>query len=92
MEEDQMQDHKHQVSDPGHTHGYVDSHPGAPIEGFDGPSALAGDKIHDRWDWPYGSTTGSKHTGLTVQGISSGRHGSETRPKNMNVIFIMRVW
>merc|ERR1712228_359390 len=27
MEEDQMQNHKHDITDPGHTHGYVDKWP-----------------------------------------------------------------
>ena len=90
MEEDQIQDHKHQVSDPGHTHGYVDSHVGTPSNGHGGPTWE--DKVHDRWDHPYGSITATGHSGVTVQEVSSGRHGSETRPKNMNIIYIMRVW
>ena len=94
MEEDQMQDHKHTISDPGHTHNYVDKYPQRETndQGFDGPSASSFDSKEDRWDKSHTSTTASKHTGMTVQGVSSGRHGSETRPKNMNVIFIMRVW
>ena len=28
LEEDQMEDHGHTVSDPGHTHGYVDNYTG----------------------------------------------------------------
>merc|ERR1719378_1388612 len=83
MEEDQMQDHKHTVSDPGHTHSYIDkyfSHTGPDGRGPDGEDYKGGP-----WDQPNTSTTASKHTGMTVQGISSGRHGSETRPKNMNV-------
>ena len=91
MEEDQMQDHKHQVSDPGHTHNYVDKWTGVGEDNHWG-SGSEWDHITDRWDQPHGSATASKHTGLTVQGVSSGRHGSETRPKNMNVIYIMRVW
>ena len=85
MEEDQMQDHKHKVSDPGHSHSYVDH--------WNHGSWSQGDPGDHRLDQPQDKTTGSKHTGITVQGVSSGfRSGSETRPKNMNVIFIMRVW
>ena len=90
MEEDQMQDHRHTVSDPGHTHPYVDMHVGIPSDGHYGP--IASDTTLDRYDYSYHSTTSSRHTGLTVQGVSSGRHGSETRPRNMHVIYIMRVW
>merc|ERR1719264_357430 len=79
MEEDQMQDHKHQVSDPGHTHGYIDSHYGTPSNGAEGPTVA--DRVYDRWDHAYSSTTASRLTGLAVQGVSTGRHGSETRPK-----------
>ena len=94
MEEDQMQDHKHTVSDPGHTHNYVDKYPqqNTNDQGFYGPSASSFDRKEDRWDKSHTSRTASKHTGMTVQGVSSGRHGSETRPRNMNVIYIMRVW
>ena len=88
MEEDQMQDHKHQVSDPGHTHDYNDKY----TNNVDGPKPGPKDgegifgEDHD-------STSDSSHTGITVDGVSSGyRSGSETRPKNMNVIYIMRVW
>ena len=91
MEEDQMQDHKHQVSDPGHTHNYVDKWTGVGEDNHWG-SGSEWDHITDRWDQPHGSATVSKHTGLTVQGVSTGKHGSETRPKNMHVIYIMRVW
>lgn len=94
MEGDQMQDHKHKVSDPGHTHSYVDKYPnyGGSDNGRYGPKDS--DKSKDRWDKSHTSSTSkSKSTGITVQGVSPGfRFGSETRPKNMNVIYIMRVW
>ena len=37
----------------------------------------------------YSSTTGIK---VTVNQATGGQIGSETRPKNMNVIYIMRVF
>ena len=89
MEEDQMQDHKHQVSDPGHTHGYSDKHTvnNNAIIGT-GPKDGDGD-----FDSITRRTSDSEVTGITVDGVSSSyRSGSETRPKNMNVIYIMRVW
>ena len=92
MEEDQMQDHKHTVSDPGHSHSYDDKYTNwaGHDEGHKGPTES--DKTHDRYDKSHASTSAKSPTGVTVQGVSSGRHGSETRPKNMNVIYIMRVW
>ena len=92
LEEDQMQDHKHQVSDPGHFHKYDDySNHADGEDGHWGPGSS--DQAVDRFDKSHDSTSGSSPTGMTVQGVSSGfRFGTETRPKNMNVIYIMRVW
>ena len=93
LEDDQMQDHKHEVSDPGHSHGYDDKYTQYPAheDGHYGPTG--GDKNNERFDKSHPSTTVSKQTGITVDSISSGyRSGTETRPKNMNVIYIMRVW
>merc|ERR1719239_1782729 len=93
MEDDQMQDHKHQVSDPGHSHSYDDKYPEHPANdnGFWGPKGA--DKEDERFDHSHPSISDPNHTGMTVEGVSSGyRSGTETRPKNMNVIYIMRVW
>ena len=93
MEEDQMQDHKHQVSDPGHSHSYDDKYP----QIFTGDNGYEGvccsDQVDDRFDKSHNSESKLSSTGMTVDGVSSGyRFGSETRPKNMNVIYIMKVW
>jgi len=93
LEEDQMQDHKHIVTDPGHTHGYVDKWPqmGTGDSGHDGP--LFSDTSSDRYDKSHDATSEPNVTGMTVDGVTSGyKSGTETRPKNMNVIYIMRVW
>jgi len=87
LEEDQMQDHKHKVSDPGHTHGYNDKYT------FNGGGGYGPEDGKGTFDYDHDRTSDSSHTGITVDGVSSGyRFGSETRPKNMNVIYIMRVW
>jgi len=93
MEEDQMQDHEHRVSDPGHSHSYVDKYPQL-FTGDNGYDGLADyDRTDDRLDKSHNSESESSPTGLTVDGITSEyRFGSETRPKNMNVVYIMRVW
>ena len=109
LQEDQLQDHEHEVSDPGHehgladpghSHGYVDKYEGTPSDGHGGPEGI--DNRDERFDKSHNSisspaTTGlsvdSTTTGLHVQGVSSSsRKGSETRPKNMSVIYIMKVW
>ena len=110
MEEDQLQDHKHVFSDPGHYHGVTDPghHHSYDDElnqntyygvecGNRGCSRAIGENHKE-----FSKTTSSKSTGISVDSHSTGvsvtgvtssyRHGSETRPKNMNVIYIMRVW
>ena len=93
MEEDQMQNHHHDIYDPGHSHMYDDKYPnyGANDDGHIGPPGS--DTDNDRYDKSHTSFTVVQYTGVAVQGVSSGYNsGSETRPKNMNVIYIMRVW
>ena len=92
-----MQDHKHDISDPGHSHMYDDKYPNyddGVIEDEDGHwGPHRADTDNDRYDKSHTSFTPVSHTGIAVQGVSSGYNfGSETRPKNMNVIYIMRVW
>ena len=96
MEEDQMQDHKHNISDPGHTHSYIDKYPnwdeGDIDDGFKGPGPFS-DSQNDRYDKSHTSTSVKSYTRMRVEGVSSlYNFGSETRPKNMNVIYIIRVW
>jgi len=95
LEEHQMQDHHHTLADPGHTHPYVDKYPnqgerGGLGNGNAGPNSW--DFIDDRWDKTHYVSTSSVSTGAKVKSVLGGRTGSETRPKNMNVIFIMKVW
>merc|ERR1712181_181053 len=88
LEDDQMQDHKHQVSDPGHSHVYDDRY----TDNRDGPHTGPGDG-EGIFGLSHTRTSEKSTSGITVEGVSSGyRSGSETRPKNMNVIYILRVW
>ena len=85
MEEDMVMNHEHDISDPGHTHPYTDTYPHSSYTDLPYGSAY-GNKLYDK-------TTASSTTGISVTGVSAGyRSGAETRPKNMNVIFIMRVY
>ena len=98
MEEAQMESHDHSVSasatvtDPGHTHSYH----------YESGVGWVGDNADDR-DMivsmnTINTDTLSSKTGISVSvdvdvgGINGASTGSETRPKNMNVIYIMRVW
>ena len=88
-EEDQLQDHKHKFHDPGHIHKYTyrhkhnrpDAAPGAthPID------QLESEVLNNE-------ATTSTSTGITITEVEDTyRTGSETRPKNMHVIYIMKV-
>merc|ERR1711971_300404 len=88
LEEDQMQDHKHELNDPGHSHVYDDRY----TDNRDGPNTGPKDG-EGIFGLSHTRTSEKSTSGVTVQGVSSGfRSGTETRPKNMNVIYIMRVW
>jgi len=92
-EDDQLQDHMHDYSDPGHSHGYVDIWTDVSVK----EDHEYGPKGFDREDESYrithDETTVNEKAGISVSGVSSSyRRGEETRPKNMNVIFIMRVF
>merc|ERR1712192_122696 len=93
LEEDQIQDHKHEITDPGHNHDYVDKYTWADGDyhesGHWGPGTWA-DTDYDRFDQPHDATSGTEPTGIKVDGVLGGRTGDETRPKNMNVVFIMK--
>merc|ERR1719391_309047 len=111
MENDMVQDHTHDVDDPGHSHS----------TGSDGKKSTAldvalYDKIFDTetgnrpsgrcletqygdcTHWSYDTadyhshTVNSANSGVSVGSVSSSYNkGSETRPKNMAVIYIMRI-
>jgi len=93
LEEDQMQDHMHNIADSGHTHGYIDrwTDPDVFINGQYGPEGK--DTAHESFSTTHDVTTKISESGISVKEVSSSyRRGAETRPKNMNVIYIMRVW
>merc|ERR1719312_1898664 len=92
------EEHDHGVNDPGHTHNYKDYYNsnGSPCSCNGGNDGVQG---HD-------ATTFSSHTGITIDKATiditttdaftnikmEENGGEETRPKNMNVIYIIRVW
>ena len=83
-----MQDHEHSVVDPGHTHPYDDTY-----HDVQERVNYGGDGYLYHSPGTLNKTTSSHTTGLTVTGVSSSyRHGDETRPKNMNVVYIIRVF
>ena len=87
MEDHQLQDHEHSVDDSGHTHTYLWK-----TRGNHSGSGRSDNVHYDAGDDNDEVTSSSSTTGVTVGKVSSGNHGSETRPINMSVLYIMRVF
>ena len=102
LEDHQMQDHAHGIDhtitlhDPGHHHSYRK----VPEEETKVSGGLVGNEVYD-WHGPSnydttdistGITVSSSVDGLGIKGDNGFNYGDETRPKNMNVMFIIRVW
>ena len=68
--------HNHSITDPGHTHGYVIIQAGG--SGIQVGSGYQG----------VGSTSGSNTTGIAVNTSTTG--GTETKPKNYGVLYIIK--
>ena len=95
LEEDSLQDHTHEsrLNDPGHAHRYDDKYFQDHVNGF--PSWAFEDYADERLDQSHDSISAYATTGITmsVNGVSGigARISSETKPKNMNVVYIMKV-
>merc|ERR1712126_563755 len=95
-QDDSIQSHTHSVTDPGHAHGYIDKWPNCAYferihqDGIAGPKDC--DKSRDRYDQSHASTSKRSFSGVKVTGVQGARFDSETRPKNMRVVHIMRVF
>ena len=75
------------MNDPGHRHGYYDKFHQSGKYGYQSGKSYTVDVIkHKR-------TSDSTKTGIsiTIDGVSGARTSTETRPKNMHVVYIMKV-
>ena len=82
FKDDQLQDHKHSITDPGHTHTWSiggQNPGGGQFIGYTNSSYTATPR-----------NTGSKTTGITVNNPNSGRHGTVTRGKRKAVYFYIK--
>ena len=85
LEEDQLMDHEHNIEDPGHTHDYIDYTLYSNGQNFGSSGVFRSNNLIRNSE--------SSVTGIEVSGVTNNyRHGSENRPRNMHVSFIMRVW
>ena len=94
-QEDSLQQHTHGVSDDGHTHGYDDKYPiyhpnDGHASGKWGPKAA--NKDNDQFDKSHPSTTKSATSNIEVTNVSGARTSGETRPKNIRVVYIIKVF
>ena len=87
FQEDSLQNHNHFLTDPGHGHEYTDIHS---TYGDLKAGHHSGDPVSDR-DTSYNSNSKNGQTGILIEGVKDARTDSETRPKNMHVLFIMKV-
>ena len=91
-EEDSLQAHTHGVSDSGHSHGYDDKYTQYPdhVNGHYGPTG--GDGANERFDKSHPSTSNAATSNVKVTDVSGARTSGETRPKNIRVVYIMKVF
>jgi len=88
MEDDTVKDHTHGLHDPGHAHSYGDKYSKRRGQAMAGLAGDYNDGVSD-----HTRQSSSHSTGISVNGITeSGVKGDETRPKNMHVTYIMKIW
>ena len=95
LQEDQIQDHQHE--DPGHTHGNDPHEHSYKSHERDDFSYSCGSGCHAQHNEITRKTESSQisinESKTNIGGVmSTYRHGSETYPKNMKIVFIMRCW
>ena len=92
-QDDALEEHEHNIHDPGHYHSYKDSYVSWRFsgnkDGHWGPTKA--DKIRDRWDDSKDQRSDRSFSGIGIKTVKSARVASETRPKNMKVTFIIKV-
>ena len=100
FQEDQIQDHPHSVSDAGHTHtdtghyhDYYDYYRSTTYGCYEGSYASMnyGNSNNRRTSQRGQASISTSNANVQVNGIYSGSKGTETRPKNMIVEWIIRI-
>jgi hypothetical protein len=87
-EEDSLQAHTHDISDSGHDHGYEDIYAQNGTRIFNcGYNCYANFNTGS-----HSSTTNSATSNLKVTDVNGARTSDETRPKNIRVVYIMKVF
>ena len=87
-EEDSLQAHTHDVSDSGHDHGYDDRYVDT-----DQLYISPGSGYNYRYNYySHASTTNSATSNIKVTDVNGAQTSDETRPKNIRVVYIMKVF
>ena len=90
LEDDQIMEHTHEINDAQHSHSYEDKHYTHDYEGY-GPNTH--NTYWDNFLYQDHRTTSGNTPGITIEGVTGDySHGDENRPKNMGIIWIIRVW
>ena len=87
-EEDSLQAHTHDVSDSGHDHGYEDKYAYEYKYAYGCGTNCEANYGTDG----YASTTNSATSNIKVTDVNGARTSDETRPKNIRVVYIMKVF
>ena len=81
-------DHLHEVTDPGHVHDYKHR-----VQWYDDEDHTSDYLGFYHYGDEETKTTDLSFTGLKVEGIrDSFRKGDETRPRNMHISYIIRIF
>ena len=91
IEEDTLQEHVHlhSLNDPGHEHTYSDYYEWQ--NNIDGNDGVYGDDADIPTDHTRTTQSAKAGISITIDGVSGARTSTETRPKNMRVVYIMKV-
>ena len=87
-EEDSLQSHTHDISDSGHDHGYDDKY----YEPSEYKIASGNNLYYSYNPHSHASTTNSATSNIKVTDVNGARTSDETRPKNIRVVYIMKVF
>ena len=87
-EEDSLQAHTHDLSDSGHNHGYDDKY--ADTDEY--IIAKGNNYGYQYSHQSHARTTNSATSNIKVTDVNGARTSDETRPKNIRVVYIMKVF
>ena len=61
------------------------------LDGYPDANFNIPDHLSMQYPWPRQTDHGKSGISMSVTGVQGARKGSETKPKNMNVVYVMKV-